>query len=80
MDAQLVSERISQPSLPPARIDQYSTIDGLDDDYDEDVMMMIHGGDDDNDYDDNHNNYYYDEDAYEGPALTMGRIDQSNWH
>ena len=80
MDAQLVSERISQPSLPPARIDQYSTIDDLDDDYDEDVMMMIHGGDDDNDYDDNHNNYYYDEDAYEGPALTMGRIDQSNWH
>ena len=77
---QLVSERISQPSLPPARIDQYSTIDDLDYDYDEDVMMMIHGGDDDNDYDDNHNNYYYDEDAYEGPALTMGRIDQSNWH
>ena len=78
-----MSERISQPSLPPARIDQYSTVDYLDDDYDEDVMMMIDGGDYDNDYDDNHNSnyyHYYDKDAYEGPALTMGKIDQSNWH
>ena len=64
---QLVSERISQPSLPPARIDQYSTIDDLDYDYDEDVMMMIKGGyydnddDDDNDYEDN--NHHHDEDA-----------------
>ena len=42
---------------------------------------MIDGGDYDNDYDDNHNSYYYhyyDEDAYEGPAVTMRKIDQSN--